>query len=153
MEYTPSPSNDIGMSIQDKKIDSKLADIQSSKPIKFDNLFRILIEYIATHITQIRTDNMFKEAGIKSKAPQISTESINLLVDPKVLVKHFSLLQAVKKTVKIQKLEVEELTATEDFNCRQTCRILVVPGKIILQKHKSSNQKSAHNTLAILEFF
>ncbi|PVU98322.1 hypothetical protein BB559_001658 [Furculomyces boomerangus] len=71
MEYTPSPSNNIGMSIQDKKIDSQLADIQ------------ILIEDIATHITRIRTGIMFKGAGIKSKAPQISTESINLLVNPK----------------------------------------------------------------------
>lgn len=65
--------------------------------IDFINVVHELLVDTASYVTQLRIDNMCKAAGIRDP-PRQSPSSAEPLVDPKALVDHVALQQAVRKT-------------------------------------------------------
>ncbi|KAI8137633.1 hypothetical protein BJV82DRAFT_492092, partial [Fennellomyces sp. T-0311] len=57
-----------------------------------------LLADTASHITQIRTDNMFDAAGIRGPPPRLLEPDNQPLLDPKSMVEHVKLSQAVAQT-------------------------------------------------------
>jgi len=114
-DYTPPAINSITVSQGTKRFDSQLSDIQfrlsgitrpldyflhkvlqtgSVTPQDATELVNVVHELLmdsASHITQLRIDNMFKGAGIHGQAPRLANPTTQPLVEPKVLLDHVSL--------------------------------------------------------------
>jgi len=114
-EYTPPVLNSINVGQVTKRFDSQLADIQFrlssiTRPLdlflhkvlqngsvsqtdatEFINVVHELLLDSASHITQLRVDNMFRGAGIQGQAPRLVDSTTSPLVDPKVLLDHVNL--------------------------------------------------------------
>ncbi|OMJ27949.1 hypothetical protein AYI69_g2593, partial [Smittium culicis] len=124
MIYDPPSLNEMGLSSEFKKEDSKLQDIQyrisgltrpidyfvhnllqgqnrlnTAKTIEFAGLMRILLSDLASQVTQIRMDNAYKASKIPGKAPQILPSTAKPLFEPKEFVKHITASQALSKAV------------------------------------------------------
>ena len=116
--YQPPVLNQISVSNAAKRIDSQLSDIQYrlsgiTRPLDFllhktltagppsqedvihfvQSLHELLSD-TASHITQIRIDNMFKSAGIRGQAPRLATGPATPLLEPKDLLEHVNLAKA-----------------------------------------------------------
>jgi hypothetical protein len=120
-EYTPPPINSVNTNQTAKRYDSQLADVQfrlsgitrpldsflhkilrngavsSSEAIEFVNVIHELLLDSASHITQLRIDNMFRGAGIQGQAPRLANSTPAPLLDPKVLLEHVSLHKSVSQ--------------------------------------------------------
>lgn len=117
-EYSPPVLNHVQVSQATKRTDAQLADIQfrlssltrpgdyflhmalqQTSPSKddfidFANAIHELLSDTASHITQIRIDNMCQSAGIRGQALPITPPTSTPLLDPKVLLEHVSLAKS-----------------------------------------------------------
>lgn len=117
-EYSPPVLNQVHVSQSTKRTDAQLADIQfrlsgltrpvdyflhmalqQTSPSKddfidFANAIHELLSDTASHITQMRIDNMCQSAGIRGQAPRLSAPTATPLLDPKVLLEHVSLAKS-----------------------------------------------------------
>ncbi|OMJ11180.1 hypothetical protein AYI69_g9934 [Smittium culicis] len=105
MVYDPSSLNEMDLSSEFKKEDSKLHDIHlnTANAIKFSVLMRTLLSDLASQVTQLRMDCAYKASKIPGKAPQIIPRSSKPLFDQKEFVEHIGVSQALSKTVSSKK--------------------------------------------------
>ncbi|PVU99542.1 hypothetical protein BB559_000621 [Furculomyces boomerangus] len=100
MEYDPPILNEVRLSYNSRRMGSQLVDIQyrlsgitrpidffthnliqNERKINFEEtkdfvrIMQILLADIASHITQIRVENMYKSMGGQGKAPEVSGNS------------------------------------------------------------------------------
>ncbi|PVU90989.1 hypothetical protein BB561_004615 [Smittium simulii] len=139
MVYDPPILNEIGLSADFKKGDNRLYDIQYklsglTRPIdyfvhstiqdpraltpdtaiEFANLMQMLLSDLATHVTQMQMDDAYKASKTPGKAPQVLHSNSKPLFEPKELVKHVTLMQAMQKSV----VHTRDLN-TRDYNRRR----------------------------------
>jgi hypothetical protein len=116
--YQPPVLNQVDVSTTAKRTDAQLADIQFrlsgiTRPldlllhqsivkgpptqedvVEFVNSIHELLSDTASHITQIRIDNMFKSAGIRGQAPRLAANVATPLMEPKELLEHVNLAKS-----------------------------------------------------------
>jgi len=119
--YTPPPVNTINLDQSAKRYDSQLSDIQFrlsgiTRPLdsflhrilqtgsvqfrdalEFVNVVHTLLADSASHVTQLRIDNMFRGAGIQGQAPKLVDSAPPPLLDPKELLDQISLNKSVSQ--------------------------------------------------------
>ncbi|PVV00615.1 hypothetical protein BB560_004999 [Smittium megazygosporum] len=71
--------------------------------IEFDQLLRVLLSDLASHVSQVRLNEVYKVSKIPRKAPQLLPGATKLLFDIKNLVEHVGTIQAWQKATKINK--------------------------------------------------
>ncbi|CAO3690241.1 unnamed protein product [Umbelopsis vinacea] len=69
--------------------------ISTSDTIETINVLHALLSDTASHITQLRMDNMFRGIGINGQAPRLASNSPAPLVDPKAMLDHINLTKSV----------------------------------------------------------
>ncbi|KAH8552139.1 hypothetical protein BGW37DRAFT_424810 [Umbelopsis sp. PMI_123] len=109
--YTPPPVNTINLDQAAKCFDTQFSDVQFrlsgiTRPldfflhkiiqaVEFVNVVHTLLEDAASHITQLRIDNMFRGAGVQGQVPKLVDSAPPPLLDPKELLEQISLNKAV----------------------------------------------------------
>ncbi|OMJ16083.1 hypothetical protein AYI69_g7969 [Smittium culicis] len=121
---TPPSLNEMGLSSELKKEDSKIHDIQyrisgltrpidylvhnllqdpnslnTANAIYFSGLMRTLLSDLASQVTQLRMDEAYKASKIPGKTPQIIPSSSKPLFDQKEFDEHIGASQALEKAV------------------------------------------------------
>jgi hypothetical protein len=118
-DYTPPPVNTINLDQSAKRYDTQLSDIQFrlsgiTRPldfflhkiiqagsvqiheaIEFVNVVHTLLADSASHITQLRIENMFRGAGIQGQVPKLVDSAPPPLLDPKELLEQINLNKSV----------------------------------------------------------
>jgi hypothetical protein len=69
--------------------------ISKDEAIDFVRIMHDLLMDTASHITQLRVDNMFQGAGISGQAPRLSDSAPAPLVDLKIILEHVSLRKSM----------------------------------------------------------
>ena len=117
--YTPPPVNTINLDQAAKRFDTQLSDVQfrlsgitrpldfflhkiiqagsvqTFEAVEFVNVVHTLLADAASHITQLRIDNMFRGAGVQGQVPKLVDSAPPPLLDPKQLLEQISLNKAV----------------------------------------------------------
>ncbi|KAG2187196.1 hypothetical protein INT44_004868 [Umbelopsis vinacea] len=113
--YQPPPLNSVAMGHASKRYDAQLSDVQYrlsgltrpmdfflhrvltqesvtvDEAVDFINVMHELLMDTASHVTQLRIDNMYRGAGIQGQAPRLLNCNPAPLVDTKELLDHVNL--------------------------------------------------------------
>ncbi|KAI7895281.1 uncharacterized protein EV154DRAFT_574114 [Mucor mucedo] len=116
-QYDPPKLNKVNVSAAHKQFDSHLHQIQFTYQLQnnqwepevlhnqsrnFAHTMQELLSNLASHITQIRTDNMFKGLPASLEPPSLDTSETSLL-DNKEMVEHIKLQQSVQNATQAKK--------------------------------------------------
>ncbi|KAI9466495.1 hypothetical protein BDB00DRAFT_777800 [Zychaea mexicana] len=120
--YVAPSLNNVPVATQTKSVDTQFIDVQyrlsgitcpinyfvhrvlldgsvtADAAIEFANVIHALLADTASHIIQVRVENIFLATRIRGSAPHMAPATQEPLLDPKALVEHVHLSKAVQAT-------------------------------------------------------